>query len=145
MSLRVECSRLWKRQKSDTSPTGYYRRRGKLNIFLYPRACIRAELRIFHTDMGVPNSIYRHISSYSFIFSTYLFLHISFIFTTSRDSRVRRHQGGGGREVYSRILKLPPRSRAGNFSKSPGHFSECDVVRGSGGGYSQILIILSGA
>ena len=49
--------------------------------------------------------------------------------------------------MYSRILKLPPRSRAGNFSKSPGHspersFSRCYVIRGDGGGgklYSQIL------
>ena len=36
--------------------------------------------------------------------------------------------------MYSRILKLPPRSRTGNFSKSSSHFSECDVIRGGGGG-----------
>ena len=40
--------------------------------------------------------------------------------------------------VHSRILKLPPRSKAGNFSKSSGHFSECDVIEG-GGMYSRIL------
>ena len=68
--------------------------------------------------------IFLHISSYIVIFPPY--------FTASKNSRMWRHQREG---VYPRILKLPPRSRAENFSKSPRHFSECDVIRGGSGPY----------
>ena len=127
-----------------------------------------------HIDVGVPNPIYRHISSYSFIFSTYFFVfftylfifststyffiyyrHISFIFLHIFDIFLHipsylLDQGIPGCEVirgwgvYSQILKLRPRSTAGNFSKSPVHFSECDIIRGGWRGvYSQILILYS--
>ena len=35
-----------------------------------------------------------------------------------------------GKGVYSAILRLPLGSRDGNFSKSFGHFPDCDVIRG---------------
>ena len=44
------------------------------------------------------------------------------------------HCGVAGRGMYSQILKLLLRSRSGNFSKSSGHFFECDVIRGVEGG-----------
>ena len=36
--------------------------------------------------------------------------------------------------MYSQILDLPLGSRAADFSKSLGHFPECDVIRGGGEG-----------
>jgi len=129
---------MWRRQKSDTSPIGCNWRKGNFNIFLNPRACREAELRIFLSpraseearawNFSKSQGPYRYgsaksnISTYSFIFSTY-----SFIFTTSRNSRMWRHQRG---KVHS-ILKLTPRSWAGNFSKSPDIFPN---VTSSGGG-----------
>jgi len=44
---RVWSLPIWRRQKSDTSPTGCNRRRGKLKIFLNSGAYIVAELEIF--------------------------------------------------------------------------------------------------
>ena len=41
--------------------------------------------------------------------------------------------------MYSRILDLSLGSRAGDFTKSPGHFPECDVMGEGVGVYSRIL------
>ena len=110
-------------------------------IFLY---IFDIFFRIFYIFLHISSYIVI-FPSYSYILSTYFFiyLHISFLFLHIFDiflhipsylldqgipeCDVIRKGGGGG--VYSQILKLPPRSRAGNFSKSPGHFFEFDVIR----------------
>ena len=80
---------------------------------------------------------FRHISSYFWLILSYfdiLFLHISFIFTTSRNSRMWRHQGGCTHKSWNYPLGPPDLnifpSPPGIFSN--GHFPECDVIGGGG-------------
>ena len=98
-------ARVWNFSKSQPGPY----KGGEFGIFPNPRDYMKAVLGIFlspkaHINIGMPNSVYWHISSYSFIFLTpfFIFFTYSFIFTTSRNSWIR--QGGG---LYSQILKLP--------------------------------------
>ena len=85
-------------------------------------------LHIFH--ILFLHIYFRYIPSYFRLLSSYFshipsyFLLIYYIKELPNVTSLR------GRGVYSQILKLPLRSKAGNFSKSPGHFFECDVIRG---------------
>ena len=81
-SLYLKEEEAWNFSKSQ----GLYKG-GEIGIFPSPRNYMKAVLGTFlspkaHTDMGVPNPIYRRISSTSFLFSTYffIFLYIFHIF-----------------------------------------------------------------
>ena len=92
-------------------------------------------------------SYFRLLSTYFSHIPSY-FVHIYYIKESPNVTSSREGKGG----VYSQILKLPARSRSGNFSKSPGHFFEWlfprmwrHQGRGWRGVYSQIVILPSGA
>ena len=120
--------------------------RGSSTFFQIPKPVQRQSVKFFQVPQSPGRSLgwnfsksqgpYRYgsaksnILTYSFIYCTYSF-HFHHIYYIKEFPNVTSSEGKG---VYSQILKLLPRSRSENFFKSPGHFFECDVIKGVEGG-----------